>query len=114
MLIVFPFCKLDYKLAISLAKYLQYLGPYKQHELMLCCRPEIKDQIEVIEKLIGDQFSKVLTLTPNCRDGWPQGSNTMFHIIAEHIARNVDCPCWYMFEPDNTPIKPGWANTLAE
>jgi hypothetical protein len=114
MLIVLPFCKLDYKLAVSLAKYLQHLGPYKQHELMLVCRPDIKDHLEELEKLIGDQFGRVLTLTPNCADGWPQGSNIMFHMIADYISRSVDCPCWYMFEPDNTPIKPGWANTLQE
>jgi len=114
MLIVLPFCRLDLKLALSLAKYLQHLGPYKQHELMLVCRPEIKENIEELEKLIGDQFSKVSTLTPNCSDGWPQGSNRMFQIIADHIWRNVDCTCWYMFEPDNTPIKPGWLNTLQE
>jgi hypothetical protein len=114
MLIVFPFSKVDYKLALSLAKYLQYLGPYKQHDLMLCCRPNVKEHLEEIETLIGGEFAKVLTITPSCPDGWPQGANSMFQIISDHIWKNVDCSCWYMFEPDNTPIKPGWANTLAE
>lgn len=114
MLLVLPFCQVDYKLALALAKYLQYLGPYKQHELMLVCPTNVSDHLEEIQAAIGDQFARVLTFMPRVyQDGWPAGPNTMFYSIAHHVAMNVDCRCWYMYEPDNTPIKPGWLNTLA-
>lgn len=114
MLIVLPFCQLDYKLAIALAKYLQYLGPYKQHEFLLVCPPEDSGYLEEMQEAVGDQFARVSVLTPRgLRVAWPGGPNTMFFTIANHVAANVDCTCWYMFEPDNTPVKPGWANTLA-
>ena len=114
MLLVLPFSQVDYRLALALAKYLQYLGPYKQHELLLVCPANVSEHLEEMQKLIGDQFARVSTLIPKVhKDGWPVGPNSMFHSIAYHIASNVDCPCWYMFEPDNTPIKPSWLNTLA-
>jgi len=113
MLLVIPFCQVDHKLALALAKYLQYLGPYKQHELMLACPEHISDKVEEIETAIGDQFARTHIFFPKgYREGWPTGCNTMFSGIAYHIANSIDCKCWYMYEPDNTPIKPGWLNSL--
>jgi hypothetical protein len=115
MLIVFPFCQADFKLAHSLAKYMQYLGPYKQHELMLVAQPELSQDAEELEKIIGDQFARILRFTPKVGvQKWPVGSNRMFHSVAYHIQQNVDAPFWFLLEPDNIPLKPGWANTLAE
>jgi hypothetical protein len=38
----------------------------------------------------------------------------MFHSVAYHILNQIPCDCWYFFEPDNTPLKPNWINTLAD
>jgi hypothetical protein len=113
MLLVLPFCQTDYKLAVSLAKYLQYLGPYKQHDLLLACPGNLSDQLDEIQSSIGDQFARVSTYTLKSNGAWPQGANNMFHSIAYHILTKIDCKCWYLYEPDCTPIKPGWLNTLA-
>jgi hypothetical protein len=114
MLLVFPFCRTDAKLAIALAKYFQYLGPYKQHDILLACPDNAADKLEEIQEAFGEQFAKVYTFHPKIyQDGWPVGPNCMFHAITNHVAQSINCKCWYMYEPDNTPIKPGWLNTLA-
>lgn len=114
MLIVLPFCKYDYDLAIALADYMTLLGPYKQHELLLVCAPEFSVHLNKIEASVGDQFAKVSVLMPtNLKHGWPIGPNTIFFTIAHHVLRTSSWPFWYMFEPDNTPLKVGWADALA-
>jgi hypothetical protein len=113
MLLVIPFCQVDYKLALALAKYLQYLGPYKQHEIMLSCPENLSDRLEEMRAAIGDQFARMYVFHPKgYRDGWPIGCNSMFFALANHINQSIDTKCWYMYEPDNTPLKPGWLNTL--
>lgn len=113
MLLVIPFCQADYKLALSLAKYLQYLGPYKQHDLLLACPGNLSTQLDEMQSAIADQFARVHVFTTKSNGAWPQGANAMFHAIAHHVSSRIDCKSWYLYEPDCTPIKPGWLNSLA-
>jgi hypothetical protein len=115
VLLVLPFSALDARLALSLAKYLEHVGPYKSHEVLIATPKDCEAAANEIREVIGDQFSKVYThFVNNHRDGWPIGCNLMFHDISYHIWTEVPCKAWYMFEPDNTPIKPNWLNTLSD
>lgn len=113
MLLVLPFHSNDAKLALAQAKYLELVGPYKSHDLLIVAPNTCEDTASQILLAIGDQFAKTSTyFLTNHRDGWPIGPNMMFHSTMTHIWQNVDCECWYFYEPDNTPLKPNWINTL--
>lgn len=113
MLLVLPFNSQDARLALMLAKYMQYVGPYKSHELLLVAPNDCEESLNQIREAIGDQFARVHThYIPLYKSGWPSGCNIMFHATAYHISTKIDCDCWYFFEPDNTPVKPNWLNTL--
>ena len=115
MLLVLPFSSLDARLALSLAKYLEFVGPYKSHEVLIAAPQDCESAVNDIREVIGDQFDKVHThYLTNHKDGWPVGPNSMFFAVAHHIFNTLPCKCWYMFEPDNTPIKPNWLNTLSD
>lgn len=115
MLLVFPFNSQDVRLAITLAKYLEFVGPYKSHELLIAAPNDCEAYVQEIQEVVGDQFARVYTHYTTGRTGWPAGPNGMFHSIAYYIANSqLDCDCWYYFEPDNTPLKPNWINTLAD
>ena len=115
MLLVLPFTSLDSRLMLTLAKYLEFVGPYKSHEVLLVAPKDCEEILNEIREVIGDQFSKVYThFLTNHRDGWPVGCNMMFHSVAYHIMNTIQCKNWYFFEADNTPIKPNWMNTLSD
>lgn len=115
MLLVLPFTVLDSRMMLSLAKYLEYVGPYKSHEVLLVAPQECEGILNEIREVIGEQFSKVYThYLINHKDGWPVGCNMMFHAVAYHIWSSIPCKCWYFFEADNTPIKPNWLNTISD
>lgn len=113
MLLVLPFSHPDAKLAVSLAKYLELVGPYKSHNLLIATPEDCQPYANQVLEAIGDQFAKTDCLyLKNHKDGWPIGVNMMFHSVAYYIWQNVDCECFYFFEPDNTPVKPSWLNTI--
>lgn len=113
MLLTFPFSNVDAKLAVSLAKYLELVGPYKSHDLLIVTPTECENYANEVLEAAGDQFAKTsVHFLKNHRDGWPGGANRMFFAAMMHVWREVPCECWYFFEPDNTPVKPNWINTL--
>jgi hypothetical protein len=114
MLLVFPFNTQDVRLAITLAKYFEFVGPYKSHELLIAAPNDCESYVQEIQAAIGDQFARVYTHYVTTRQGWPAGPNGAFHSVAYYIWQQIPCDCWYFFEPDNTPLKPNWINTLAD
>jgi hypothetical protein len=115
MLLVLPFTGSDAKLALMQAKFFEYVGPYKAHEVLLLNPPIVDSFRDQIQEALGDQFARIhLHNVGNLRPGWPGGCNQMFHTAAYHIAHKIDCDCWYFFEADNTPLKPNWINTLSD
>jgi hypothetical protein len=106
---------MDTRLATSLAKYMEFVGPYKSHEILLACSRDCEASLNEIREVIGDQFARVHThILANHKNGWPIGCNMMFNAVAYHVWTTIDCKCWYFFEADNTPIKPNWINTLSD
>lgn len=115
MLLVLPFTSLDAKLALMQAKYLEYVGPYKAHEVLLLNPPVVDSFRDQIQEVLGEQFARIhIHSVSNLRPGWPAGCNQMFHTAAYHIANKIDCDGWYFFEADNTPLKPNWLNAIAD
>jgi hypothetical protein len=115
MLLVLPFTSMDAKLALTQVKYLEYVGPYKAHEVLLLNPPSVNGFRDQIREALGEQFSRIHTHdVGNLRPGWPSGCNQMFHTAAFHVANKIECDCWYFFEADNTPLKPNWLNTLSD
>jgi hypothetical protein len=113
MLLVLPFSDQDGRLALSQAKYLEFVGPYKSHELMIAAPADCEEQVNEVQKAVGNEFARVhLHYITGPKAPWPTGPNRSFHSIAHHIWQNVPCEGWYFFEPDNTPLKPNWLSTL--
>jgi hypothetical protein len=115
VLLVLPFNILDAKMMLTLAKYMEFVGPYKSHEVLLAAPKDCEEHLNEIREVIGDQFSKVHThYLINHKNGWPVGCNMMFSAVSYHVFTSIPCKCWYMFEADNTPIKPNWLNTISD
>ena len=113
MVIVLPVTIADYKLAYPLVKLINKLGGVGNHLLLLAfsdsCPRDARSQI--IEEV---PYAKVLDLMTKDERGWPRSCNSIFAELAETIEFNKGYghTCWYMFEADNTPMCPRWADKL--
>lgn len=116
MIIVYPFSQVDQDLALKNAKWMNELGGCHGHEALVCydarCDPAT---VEAVGQEMLKCFDKVHRLiAPAAIDGWPEGANYFFRIIASWMdARTNRYPCFMWLEPDAIPLREGWLDTIA-
>lgn len=114
MLLVFSYSAADLPLAEALARFLPKLGPYSDHDLLLCPAVSVAHSLPEIRAALEPLFRKTYEFIVPAPDlPWPLGTGRMFHAIGMHIYQSVPAANgWYYFEADNCPTRPGWLDEL--
>jgi len=115
MLIALPVSKADYKLALQLVEHVSRIGGIRPHKWLLVFTHNIPDkERKAIEARAaqGGDIAETVVLEPMDESGWPKSCNALFFETARVVekAGAYGEPCWYFFEPDNTPVVPQWAD----
>ena len=117
MLLVIPVSAADSDLVNSTIRVFQHLGPQGNHPLLIMATPTAAEPAQKLLQGIQGLFSsatlKVLDVEPT--GGWPVACNLHFKETVRFIFESPQFRAhpWYWFELDNTPLKPGWLDTLA-
>jgi hypothetical protein len=91
------------------AAHVKKLGPYMNHEIILC--PSHGATTENIELPLANCFRKVHVIPNNYPErGWPVSCNRSFQTIAWN-AVNTRQPFLFL-EPDAIPLKEGWIDMI--
>jgi hypothetical protein len=101
----------DIDMARRWANHVKRLGPYLNHEMILC--PSQKATTDGILLPLQNCFRSV-KVVPNCHPetGWPVGCNRSFQTIAWHCMDEKK-PFLFM-EPDAVPLKEGWLDAIEQ
>lgn len=90
-------------------------GPYHHHDLLVVGTEENALAVNKIREALVPLFRKAdLKIFPGGVKGWPLGPNFYWRSTILHLYErtgDIGMP-WYWFELDNTPLKPGWLDTL--
>lgn len=94
------------------------LGSVKEYPVLMVLDPEVpRDDWVEIRTVLESAFKSVTPvkalINTSVDVGWPAGPNAMFRAAASAALMFPNEP-WYFFEPDNTPMGPGWLDRLAE
>jgi hypothetical protein len=114
MLLVIPVSASDASLIDPVSKVISCFGPYPLHQLLVVGSASNWDRVNELSSKLGPLFKSVGTYKiPGEVTGWPKGPNHYFRATVSHLFENsmLDQP-WYWFELDNTPLKPGWLDSL--
>ena len=94
------------------------LGTAEKYPVLMVLDPDVpRDDWVEIRTVLESAFKSVMTvkavMNTTVDVGWPAGPNAMFRAAASAALMFPNEP-WYFFEPDNTPMGPGWLDRLAE
>lgn len=114
MLVVFPYSTKDQSQASRLAKWIQEIGPYPNHRVLIVrdhrCDPFIDGDIfDALSQSFGQTNRK--DVTDDAYDRWPDSANVMFRNAAKHIEFTTKNP-FFWIEPDAIPLKEGWLDAI--
>lgn len=113
MRLVFSFCQKDRELSLKVLKWAASLDRTIEFPTLLCFDAST-DATEVLD-VARDLFLNVETFvypTPKALP-WPRLQNRVFQACARHIQTLSPEP-WFWWEPDLTPLRPGWYRDIAE
>lgn len=121
MLLVFPVSVVDAQLALDVSEWMRSLGPYSRHKALMAWSSELP-----VDKraAIAAHFKAMDWAEPprafsvgvkDSEQKWPTAANVIFRECAKMVAQfpQFRCP-WFFFEPDCTPMVPGWLDKLAD
>jgi hypothetical protein len=118
MLLFIPVTRADYHLATPLLRLFDALGGIGNHTVVVAVAKEgvpavDADHILHTASKLGDKVYP-MQLADVIEYGWPRNANFIFQEAAMTMAVNKAYgeKCWYFFELDNCPTKPGWLDEL--
>jgi hypothetical protein len=116
LLLTLPYCNKDAALLKKCVHWMSELQPEGyNHSCLLVADNEVpQEQKQELHELCKPLFSLTETMivhVPGEMQGWPLGPNYMFASAARQIAE-AWCLPWLWFEPDATPLRPGWLDTI--
>jgi hypothetical protein len=115
MQVVLPFCNKDEELALRQLEWSKKLDgtkvPYRcivVHDSDTAASRIIDAASEVFESIAEYEYGKW-----EGKPDWPFPQNFQFQSLAMHIQSTPGLhDAWFWWEPDATPLKPGWISTL--
>lgn len=109
MIIVIPFFAGDRHLAVEMAAWLNELGTYPNHDLLI-----VRDHRAAPVPDLGKGFRSVeeLVIKDDAYNRWPQSCNVMWQTAAKHIARTKKQP-WLWLEVDAVLLKASGLDEIA-
>lgn len=112
--IVLGFHHGDADMASDLLKWIEQLGPYKSHRILLVSNASCtaEDDSKVIASA-NSAFGKVDFVKQDKRLnlGWPGEANALIGIAMRYVYMYIKTP-WLWLEPDAVPLKPQWLDLL--
>jgi hypothetical protein len=116
LLLTLPYCTKDAMLLRKCVHWMRELQPdgYNHSCLLVADNDVPHEQKAELQKLCKGLFSYAETMivaVPQEMQGWPLGPNYMFASAARQIAEAWRLP-WLWLEPDATPLRPGWLDTI--
>ena len=118
MLLVVPISKSDLNnSAVAFNMFIKsvcYFGPYKEHELLVVCRPSDKTLGENVLTAFSRLFktSNLFVFEDEGPSGWPEGPNSYWKRTIEYLKENNNKLPWFWMEADCTPLKSKWLDLL--
>jgi hypothetical protein len=118
MLLYVPVTRSDFHLAAPLFRWMKTLGGLGQHPMVVAfAQSGIPDvEAEAIRKALSSLGGSTFVIEQGNHPeyGWPRSANFIFQEAAFYAAQNQahGQSCWYFYELDNVPLKPGWIDAL--
>lgn len=114
MKIVIPVSESDQPLIKDFCNVVKHLGPYKNHDLLVVCRPSDSNfALEVLMSLKGlFQSFDFHMFESDGERGWPSGPNFYWYNTIQYLNLSKNLDPWLWMELDMTPLKFGWADAL--
>ena len=116
MFVVFPICHKDVDIAEKLLKWAKHIEGKVEYPALIV-HDDLCDPIKVVS-IANDYFSAVKVISYAHWKGreqkWPAPQNFQFQQTASYISANKPFgkDSWFWWEPDATPLKPGWLKIL--
>jgi hypothetical protein len=112
MLIAFSVCRRDARLLIDLLKWIEVLGPCKNHiALIVADAATVGGDVMEAHEIADRVFKGCQVITNDVSvDGWIEGPKSLF-LTAAQWAQNNGMP-FLVMETDSIPLKPGWADAI--
>lgn len=109
MIVVVPFFQGDQHLAVEMAAWLNEIGTYPNHDLLI-----VHDHRAAPMPDLGRGFRSVeeLVIKDDAYNRWPQSCNVMWQTAAKHIARTKKQP-WLWLEVDAVLLKASGLDEIA-
>lgn len=113
MICVLPFCLSDAAEMLRLVKWIQLLGPCKNHDALIVTDAAVPvGKVNEVMSVAEQAFARVKAISNDKPvAGWPNGSNSLFHTASKYIYQN-DKAHWLWLESDAIPLKTGWLDTV--
>lgn len=113
MIAAFSVCKRDSRLLIDLLKWIEFLGPQKEHLALICADAATVFNDIIEAKEIAERVFKGCVVVTNdvSVDGWIEGPKSLFLTTAQWAQSN-NMP-FLLMETDAIPLKAGWLDAIA-
>src|SRR5262245_18893230 len=104
----------DQELALRNAVWMNELGGCKGHEILFGYDTRCySGTVDAIGIELSKAFDKVYPLPiEGGIDGWPEGANSFFRLIACRLETKPNTPYWMWMEPDAIPLRENWLTVL--
>lgn len=116
-LVILPFHRGDFQLALDLLNWIEVLGGCKDFSILLLASHRVLNHemlriTEVARRCFGEMHLE------RCQTGiqdesWPKGANMMFRRGCESVFKRFKMPFLWM-EPDCVPMRSGWLEQIAD
>lgn len=117
MLIVLHFCDKDGALALEDLKWARELDDQIDFECLLSydetTRPELIRQCVEAARAVFKAVHEFRYPTPPVK-GWPAAPNWAWQNTARYIPTQFKDYCWFWWEADAIPVRPGWCKILED
>lgn len=117
LLVILPFHRGDFQLALDLLKWIEELGGCKDFSILLLASHKVLNlemlRIDVAAKLTFGEVILERCNTGLQDESWPRGANMMFRRGCQIVHERFKRPFLWM-EPDCVPLKPGWLGFLED
>lgn len=113
MTVVIPFHSGDIHLTVGLLEWINQLGKQPEHTCLLVADAAMEwgDCLDCLN--LANEIFRSATLITNDKptQGWIPGSNSLFAAAAIHMQTVGES--WFWLEPDATPLKKDWLESIA-
>jgi len=112
MLVTFSVCLKDAHLLIDLLKWIEVLGPCKNHVALITADAATPFDDVLEARTIADRIFKGTEVITNDVpvSGWIEGPKSLF-LTAAQWAKNAGMP-FLQIDSDAIPLKPGWLDVI--